>query len=755
MALAAAAMFVALVGVPSASGHTTPEYSDVPEGHVAESAIRWAAQNGITVGVGNNRFGVGQTLTRYQMITFLCRAYDPGSCDSGTKGSDSFEDVPVDHWANYAVGWGFKLGYTSGISATEFGGDQTLTREQMITFLYRAEASPPAQWMGDEVFQDVPDYLSHWASVPIGWAYDQGVTGGIATGVFGFGTNVSREEMVLFLCRTVAPGTCQPSRQPLPSSVVPGSGTTVEEPPTTNPEEEPTNTPEVSVGDSVAVYLCGPPSIPAEWADRIDFDFQPYTEEGLRDLVDLLNDRVAPYYTWQSSGKFTLTYTEGGVISIPTEDFWPSYVSRSARREQTFDRCRMPAHPRHSAYVIPDVFNRNSHALVGYSASAGYSINFTTAHDFSATTDRVVERLLHTVSHETDHAVFGHRHLGDYFAARPWICYGACIGSAVRYFEEVLWREDFQAVAFNDLDNGIWSRYVDLLFSFYDPSQQERRHFQQGIHIEGDRSQLKEGERGLWACKRREELGWPVGAGAPPCIREAPDRPELKPFARTGAGDVVVDVIPPAHSDNTEVSGYILYLYEERELDLGNVDVGSVIEALDAFLPRTFTQYAVGDSFDVVESRPFWALDSLFGNSPLSRASYFGGSADYSYASADAYRSYAAVIEDIVGETVCARIACMDLPFLDYRIRTGPIENPGSTARDDYCSGETVLCYMVVTQHLLGVDDFPHTLTGLVPGNKYRVGISAWSPYGVSDHNGWSFQSGHGWQRFESRHFVR
>ena len=225
MTSAAVAVLVTLVGVSSALGQTAPDFEDVPEGHAAESAIKWAAENVITVGVGDNRFGIGQTLTRYQMVTFLCRAFDPDSCQSGVRGSDRFDDVPADHWANYSVGWAVDHGITTGVSATEFGGSQTLTREQMITFLYRAKGSPTGGSNGSDVYQDAPD-RSHWANLPIGWAYDQGVTGGIAAGTFGFGTNVSREEMVLFLCRTVAAGTCQPSQQPLPSSVVPTSTTT-------------------------------------------------------------------------------------------------------------------------------------------------------------------------------------------------------------------------------------------------------------------------------------------------------------------------------------------------------------------------------------------------------------------------------------------------------------------------------------------------------------------------------------------------
>ena len=202
-------------------------FCDVPQGHVAEAAVTWAAEKGITVGVGNDLFGIGQTLTRYEVVTFLCRAFNPGNCRSGPKGSDRFDDVPSDHWANHSVGWVVDRDITRGVSETEFGGSQTLTREQMITFLYRARGSPTGGSLGSDLYQDMPDDRSHWANLPIGWAFDQGITGGIAQETFGFGTNLSREEMVLFLCRVLAPETCKPSQDPLPSSVVPTATTTV------------------------------------------------------------------------------------------------------------------------------------------------------------------------------------------------------------------------------------------------------------------------------------------------------------------------------------------------------------------------------------------------------------------------------------------------------------------------------------------------------------------------------------------------
>lgn len=190
-------------------------FSDVSSSHMAADAIQWAYERGVTVGLGDGTFGMGRTLTRYEMVTFLCRAFDAQACRKGSRGSDTFGDVPVDHWADYSVGWAVARGVTTGVSAAEFGGSQTLNREQMITFLYRARGSPTGGGLGSDQFRDVPRDSSEWANLPIGWAFEHGITGGIAEGVFGFGTSLSREEMVLFLCRAVAPAVCMPSRVPI------------------------------------------------------------------------------------------------------------------------------------------------------------------------------------------------------------------------------------------------------------------------------------------------------------------------------------------------------------------------------------------------------------------------------------------------------------------------------------------------------------------------------------------------------------
>ena len=135
-----------------------------------------------------------------------------------------------------------------------FGGDRTLTREETVTFLFRASGSPGGGVWGSDVYDDVPAGRSHWADRPIGWAYDQGITGGSSPRVFGFGTATVREDMVLFLCRTVAPEVCAPltTSGNNTGGTVPTTTTTVPPTTTTGP---PGGSPGSDSGDISGVQL--------------------------------------------------------------------------------------------------------------------------------------------------------------------------------------------------------------------------------------------------------------------------------------------------------------------------------------------------------------------------------------------------------------------------------------------------------------------------------------------------------------------
>lgn len=206
--------------VEIARGDDNPVFTDVPYGDFFHVPVRWAQSRKITNGVGEGRFGVQSGLKREEMITFLCRAYAPGECRKDQyNGSAYFADVPADHWANITIGWAFENGFTNGVGNGLFGMGQTVTREQTMAFLHRAEEVPGTGTLGKDHYDDVPGNADAWYQAPIGWAYNQGVSGGTASRTFGFGSTPSREETTLFMCRTLDRAICPPSKEPVTPTI--------------------------------------------------------------------------------------------------------------------------------------------------------------------------------------------------------------------------------------------------------------------------------------------------------------------------------------------------------------------------------------------------------------------------------------------------------------------------------------------------------------------------------------------------------
>lgn len=112
-------------------------------------AVKWAQELGITDGVGNGLFGPEQSCTRAQIVTFLWRA--AGSPEP--KIMSGFADVPAASYYARAVAWAVENGITAGTSGAAFSPDATCSRAQAVTFLARALN---AQTSGAAEFTDVP-----------------------------------------------------------------------------------------------------------------------------------------------------------------------------------------------------------------------------------------------------------------------------------------------------------------------------------------------------------------------------------------------------------------------------------------------------------------------------------------------------------------------------------------------------------------------------------------------------------------------
>ena len=158
-------------------------------------AVKWAAKNGITGGIGNNLFGPEQPCSRAQIVTFLWRA--AGSPEPAAQ--SSFADIPADSYYAKAVAWAVENGVTTGTGDGKFSPDATCMRAQAVTFLARAVKGSAS---GSAGFRDVADNAYYAEAVK--WAADNGITNGIGGDLFGSDQDCTRAQIVTFLWRLYA-----------------------------------------------------------------------------------------------------------------------------------------------------------------------------------------------------------------------------------------------------------------------------------------------------------------------------------------------------------------------------------------------------------------------------------------------------------------------------------------------------------------------------------------------------------------------
>ena len=167
-------------------------FTDVPANSYYADAVLWAAKNGITGGIGNGLFGPNQPCTRAQIVTFLWRA--AGSPEP--KAMSSFADVSMDAYYAKAVAWAVENGITTGTGDGKFSPDATCTRAQSVTFLFRAIGKlVDSKAEFSDVLTD-----SYYANA-VAWAVENGVTNGIGDGLFGPDNSCTRAQIVTFLFR--------------------------------------------------------------------------------------------------------------------------------------------------------------------------------------------------------------------------------------------------------------------------------------------------------------------------------------------------------------------------------------------------------------------------------------------------------------------------------------------------------------------------------------------------------------------------
>ena len=120
-------------GSPEPTGTINP-FSDLDPSAYYYKAVLWAIEHGITQGTSADTFSPNMTVTRGQTVTFLHRA--AGTPSHG--GNAAFLDISDNDYYFDAVAWAAQNGITSGVGNGKFSPGADCTRGQIVTLLYRA-----------------------------------------------------------------------------------------------------------------------------------------------------------------------------------------------------------------------------------------------------------------------------------------------------------------------------------------------------------------------------------------------------------------------------------------------------------------------------------------------------------------------------------------------------------------------------------------------------------------------------------------
>ena len=170
-------------------------FADVKSGSYCYDAVQWAVAKGITLGMSDGSFAPNAPCTRGQIVTFLWRAM---GCPAPKSTVNPFTDVKSGSYCYEAVLWAVEQGITKGTTATTFSPNAACTRGQAVTFLCRAVGT---EGTGDTGFADVG--ANSFCAGSVKWAVENGVTKGTTATTFSPNETCTRGQIVTFLYRAM------------------------------------------------------------------------------------------------------------------------------------------------------------------------------------------------------------------------------------------------------------------------------------------------------------------------------------------------------------------------------------------------------------------------------------------------------------------------------------------------------------------------------------------------------------------------
>lgn len=174
------------------------EFQDLDCNRWYHEGVDFVLREKLMVGIGDGRFLPNGNLTRGQLVTILYRMAD----EPETAETTPFTDVDMNQYYGQAIAWAAENGIAKGITDTRFAPNTAVSREQLVTFLFRY-----AQFSGENVkgVYDLTEFSDHkavgdFACEPMAWAVKTGVLIGM-DGVLNPKGDATRAQIATMLLR--------------------------------------------------------------------------------------------------------------------------------------------------------------------------------------------------------------------------------------------------------------------------------------------------------------------------------------------------------------------------------------------------------------------------------------------------------------------------------------------------------------------------------------------------------------------------
>lgn len=200
-------------------------YTDVAKDAPYANAVAYCRDNRLMLGTSGTEFSPDENTSRAMLVTILYRSEDTPIAD----GTISFTDVEKGAWYYDAVRWAADTKIIEGYDAGRFGPQDTLTKEQILSILWRLNGEE--QVSGVTLPYTDSNSISSYAQNAFNWAYANGIIDGETTLLSPQGAVTRADMAVIFYRYFNMPETTSP-----PAPTTAPSNTTEPEPAPPSPD---------------------------------------------------------------------------------------------------------------------------------------------------------------------------------------------------------------------------------------------------------------------------------------------------------------------------------------------------------------------------------------------------------------------------------------------------------------------------------------------------------------------------------------